>query len=108
VERFLGFYQPKFGITRWPTIFWDQEIVQYVTNACVMIMHNMIIENKHEFFWTMASTTWWNNWCHRVDVETELRAFLRCTIIFEIQMCTKIFKKISLSNGEHVMAKKTH
>lgn len=41
----FGILQAQFAIVRGPTIFWDQKILWYIMNACV-IMHNMIIENE--------------------------------------------------------------
>ena len=45
VERAFGILQSQFAIVRGPARFWDQKILRYIMNACV-IMHNMIIENE--------------------------------------------------------------
>jgi hypothetical protein len=41
----FGIFQARFAIVRGPARFWDQEVLWYIMNACV-IMHNMIIENE--------------------------------------------------------------
>lgn len=46
IERAFRILQVQFAIVRGPAKFWDQEILWYIMMACV-IMHNMIIENKH-------------------------------------------------------------
>ena len=45
VERVFGILQALIAVVRGPTRFWDQEILWYIMNACV-IMHNMIIEDE--------------------------------------------------------------
>ena len=45
VERSSGILEAQFAIVRGPARFWDQKIIWYITNACV-IMHNMIIKNE--------------------------------------------------------------
>ena len=45
VKRSFRILQAQFDIMRGPTGFWDQNILWYIMNACV-IMHNMIIENE--------------------------------------------------------------
>jgi hypothetical protein len=43
VEKAFGILQAQFTIVRGPARFWDQNILWYIINACVM-MHNMIIK----------------------------------------------------------------
>jgi hypothetical protein len=45
VERAFGILQTQFSIVRGLARFWDQEVLWYIVNAC-MIMHNTIIENE--------------------------------------------------------------
>jgi hypothetical protein len=45
VERVFRILQTQLAIVRGPARFWNQEILWYIMNACV-IMHNMIIENE--------------------------------------------------------------
>jgi hypothetical protein len=46
VERAFGILQAQYVIMSGMARFWDQEILWYIMNACV-IMHNMIIVNEH-------------------------------------------------------------
>jgi hypothetical protein len=46
VERVFGILKAQFSIVQGPTRFWDQEVLWYIMNACV-IMHNMIVDNEH-------------------------------------------------------------
>ena len=45
MERAFGILQSQFAIVKGPARFWDQDMLWYIMNACV-IMHNMIIENE--------------------------------------------------------------
>ena len=45
MERAFEILQAQFVIVRGPTRIWDQKILWYIMNACV-IMHNMIMENE--------------------------------------------------------------
>ena len=45
VERAFGVLQSRFAIVRGPARFWDQETLNYIMKACI-IMHNMIIEDE--------------------------------------------------------------
>ena len=45
VERAFGVLQSRFAIVRGPTRFRDQETLNDITKACI-IMHNMIIEDE--------------------------------------------------------------
>ena len=45
VERAFEILQVQFAIVRGPARFWDQKILWYIMNTCV-IMHNMISENE--------------------------------------------------------------
>ena len=45
VERAFGVLQSRFAIVRGPARFWDQETLNDIMKACI-IMHNMIIEDE--------------------------------------------------------------
>jgi hypothetical protein len=45
VERAFGILQAQFAIVRGPERFWNQNMLWYIMQACV-IMHNMIIEDE--------------------------------------------------------------
>jgi hypothetical protein len=49
VERALGVLQSRFAIVRGPARFWDEETLEDITKACI-IMHNIIIKDEGEVY----------------------------------------------------------
>jgi hypothetical protein len=45
VERVFGGLQSRFAIVRGPVRHWDEETLEKIMKACI-IMHNMIIEDE--------------------------------------------------------------
>ncbi|XP_010690655.1 uncharacterized protein LOC104904161 [Beta vulgaris subsp. vulgaris] len=57
IERAFGVLQSQFAIVRRPSLAWDEEILNDIMLSCIMIMHNMIVEDERDTYAYYADTT---------------------------------------------------
>jgi hypothetical protein len=106
VERALGILQAQFTIVRGPTRFWDQEILWYIMNVCVIMHITWSSRMSVDKTMTTRSMSWWVTLCKYVGEKRGWPALLPRTIRFDKPMCIMSFKMISSRSGGHGMANK--